>query len=62
MGGMMLPYVLDRLKEPSTYAGLSALLVAFGVHIEPGMLQNVVVGGIAIGGAIAAAFPDPNKK
>ena len=26
--------ILDRLKEPSTYAGLSAIMIAFGVSSE----------------------------
>ena len=25
--------ILDRLKEPSTYAGLSAIMIAFGVTL-----------------------------
>ncbi|GBF56451.1 hypothetical protein PbB2_00107 [Candidatus Phycosocius bacilliformis] len=32
-------YVLDRLKEPSTYAGLAALAAAFGVHVDGQVLQ-----------------------
>ncbi len=28
----MLQFILDRAKEPSTYAGLATLLTAAGIH------------------------------
>lgn len=48
-------YIINRLKEPSTYAGLAALLAAFGVSIDPGMLQAVVAVATAIAG-LASIF------
>ena len=48
-------YIISRLKEPSTYAGLAALLAAFGVSIDPGMLQAVVAVATAIAG-LASIF------
>jgi len=47
--------LLDRLREPSTFAGLAGLAAAVGITI-PGELMTqigVVVGGIA---AIASMF------
>lgn len=35
-------YLVSRMKEPSTYAGLAALLAAFGLNIDAGVLQAVV--------------------
>ena len=35
-------YLVSRMKEPSTYAGLAALLAAFGLHVDPGIVQAVV--------------------
>jgi hypothetical protein len=35
-------YLVSRMKEPSTYAGLAALLAAFGLNIDAGILQAVV--------------------
>ena len=32
-------YIIDRLKEPSTYAGLAALAAAFGVNVDGEILQ-----------------------
>jgi hypothetical protein len=48
-------YLVARLKEPSTYAGLTALLAAFGVQIEPGTLQVVIAVLTGIAG-LASVF------
>jgi hypothetical protein len=48
-------YLVARLKEPSTYAGLAALLAAFGVQIEPGTLQAVIAVLTGIAG-LASVF------
>lgn len=42
---------LQRLREPSTWAGLSALLMLFGINVEQAAaLANV---GAAVAGAAA---------
>jgi hypothetical protein len=43
-------YIINRLKEPSTYAGLAALLAAFGLNVEPGILQAVVAMATGLAG------------
>jgi hypothetical protein len=48
-------YILDRLKEPSTYAGLTALLAAFGLQVDPGLLQAVFAVATAVAG-LASIF------
>ncbi|MDE1905011.1 MAG: hypothetical protein KGH75_00990 [Rhodospirillales bacterium] len=41
-------YLLARMMEPSTYAGLSALLLGLGVKVPAGTLHTVVfVAGVA---------------
>jgi hypothetical protein len=42
-------YVIDRLKEPSTWRGLIMLATAFGVNISPD-LSNVII-SVGVGGA-----------
>jgi spore maturation protein SpmB len=42
-------YVLDRLKEPSTWRGLAVIFGAIGVHVAPDLLP-------AIGTAVTAAI------
>lgn len=40
-----------RLTEPSTWSALGALLMVFGIKVDPGMMQDLATGA----GAIAAA-------
>ena len=42
-------YLLDRLKEPSTWRGLAVMVGAFGVHMHPDLMP-------AIGTAVIAAI------
>ncbi len=51
-------YLLDRLKEGSSWAGLGGLLLAFGVNIDAELLQQISTVGAAIAGAIAFALRD----
>jgi len=37
----MLDYILERLQEDSSYAGLSGLLVMVGIHAPDGALTTV---------------------
>ena len=41
-------YILNRLKEPSTYKGALALAAAFGLHIDPAQSAAVVSAILAI--------------
>lgn len=56
---MILPaFLLARLKEPSTYAGLGALLAAFGIHLDPGVLQAAIQLVAAVAGLLAVLTPE----
>jgi len=48
--------IVSRLKEPSTWAGLSAIGILFGV--PPGTIDLVGQALIAITGAAAIALPE----
>lgn len=56
----VLYYIVARLKEPSTYAGLATLLAAY--HISAEQSAAIVAGFMAAGGLVAAFFPDPGSK
>ena len=45
--------LLARLQEPSTYAGLSALLAMAGVQIPDAKYQAIIHAVAAVAGAIA---------
>jgi sulfite exporter TauE/SafE len=48
-------YILDRLKEPSSYAGLGALLALVGVNLDGQLLQAIAGVAAALAG-LAAVF------
>jgi hypothetical protein len=51
-------YLLDRLREPSTWRGIVALMTAFGVALSPEQTAAIVAAGLAVAGAIGAFAPD----
>lgn len=52
-------FILRRLKEPSTYAGLSGLALALGVSGELYSAVSTAIAGVA--GLIAILLADPAK-
>ena len=50
----MLHYVIERLREPSTYAGLAGILAALHINLDPGLWQHIVEA--ALGLSSLAAF------
>lgn len=53
----MKAYVIERLKEPSTWRGVIMLLTAIGVPIAPAMADAIVAAGLAVAGLIGVATP-----
>lgn len=59
---MILPaFLLARLREPSTYAGLGALLAASGIHLDPGVLRAVIQLVAAVAGLLAVLTPEKGE-
>jgi hypothetical protein len=55
----MVQFILSRLKEPSTFAGLSGLALALGIS---GELYNAAAGAIAgIAGLVAVLLAEKGK-
>ena len=55
----MVQFILSRLKEPSTFAGLSGLALALGIS---GELYNAAAGAIAgIAGLVAVLLMEKGK-
>lgn len=54
----MKSYLLERLKEPSTWRGITLLLTALGVPLAPGVADLVISAGLAVTGLIGALTPD----
>lgn len=52
-------YILDRLKERSTWLSLSSALTGMGVIIAPQQWDRIMAIGMGVGGFITAFLP-PN--
>jgi hypothetical protein len=48
-------YIVDRLKEPSSYAGLGALLMLVGINLDGQLLQAIAGVAAALAG-LASIF------
>ena len=58
----VLSYLAARAKEPSTWAGLATVLVGTKlIPNNPDLISAITAGGIFLGGALAAAFPEGGK-
>jgi hypothetical protein len=51
-------FLLARLKEPSTYAGLGAILGAAGLHPGQELLSSGVNAAVALAGLLAVLLPE----
>jgi hypothetical protein len=54
----MLAYILARLREPSTWAGLASFLAAAGIAVAPDMWESMTAAGIALAGVGLVASKD----
>lgn len=51
----MKKFLIDRLREPSTFRGLALLAAAFGIYIDPALVGQIgtgVVGAIGLYDAV----------
>lgn len=48
----IMDYILERLKEPSTWRGIIALISAAGVALKPEQADKIIALGIALAGLI----------
>ena len=51
-------YVIDRLRETSTWRVLVMLLTAFGLHAAPELQEAIIAAGVATAGLLGVIFPD----
>jgi len=58
----LLAFVLMRLREPSTYAGLGALLTAAGVHLSDQVLDALISAAVAVAGLAAVLLPEAGNE
>lgn len=51
-------YILDRLKEPSSWRGLVMIATAFGVSVNPELMDSIIAAGTGLAGVIGFVFKD----
>lgn len=56
-----LAYVVARMGEGSTWAGLVLILTASGITVSPERASAITAIGLGLAGLIRAAFPDKVK-
>lgn len=54
-------WIIDRLKEKTTWRGITALLTAVGVALSPEQTEAIILGGVAIAGLFEVFFKEPKK-
>lgn len=50
-------YILNRLKEPQTYAGLIMLASVIGIQVSPELAQQIAAAGAAVSGLLLTVLP-----
>jgi len=50
--------ILARLREPSSWAGIAAVIGLFGIKVAPEQMQAVMTLGAAAAGAAAVFLPE----
>lgn len=61
MNSELLKNIIARLKEPSTYASLAALLGAAGFSLDPGLLQVISYIGMGLAGLAGILMQEKTK-
>ena len=51
-------YILERLKEPSSWRGLVLIATAFGVTLNPDLVSAIIAVGTGLAGVIGFALKD----
>ena len=51
-------YLLERLKEASTWRGIILVATAFGAHWSPESQSAVITAGVGLAGFVGAVIPD----
>ena len=54
----MKSYLIERMKEPSTWRGLILLLTAIGIPVQPELTEPIVATGLAVTGLIGVVTQD----
>lgn len=62
MNSMFVDWIFARLKEPSSWAGLTGLLTSLGVAVSPAQAGAIIQFGVAFASLVLVFMPDPGSK
>ena len=51
-------YMIERLREPSTWRGIVMLLTSFGLVLNPEQQNAIIAAGTALAGVIGVFAPE----
>ena len=54
-------FIIDRLKEPSTWSGIASIAVAFGLGFPPGTMEAITQIGVGIAGLAGIVMREKGK-
>ena len=49
-------WVVEQLKQPSTWRGMVMLITSAGVALNPDLMEQIVVAGTGVAGVIGVLF------
>lgn len=62
MNATFLFWVLARMKEPSSWAGLVGLVSSLGMVVSPAQAAGIAQFGVALASLILLFMPEPGNK
>ena len=51
-------YIVERLKEPSTWRGLILLLTSLGIGVNPDLVTPIIAAGTGLAGVVGVVTAD----
>jgi len=51
-------WAADRLREASTWRGITLLLTSIGITVKPDLMEQIIVAGTGIAGVIGLVTKD----
>ena len=54
-------FIINRLREPSTWSGIASIAVALGLGIPPGALEAVTQIGVGLAGLAGVFLAEKGK-
>lgn len=58
---MFLELIMRKLKEPTTWRGIIALVAAAGVVISPALIESIIAAGLALVGLVEVIRAEKEK-